>query len=179
MIFAAVICDVDDFCSVNTAFLAQEAILAQVCLLLLSLLAARFISSIFQLVSAVLMVRKGFRLHEGLAREILEALFSSPRKAPQQQGRRHSVPGEWRKVQRKGKESKTGKKPKPSRRQSTDVPEQRAPRPPPARVPVSPDQLSSAAQEKVRCLEAAIAALGPNPAATVLKTLQDALQAAR
>ena len=47
-----------------------------------------------------------------------------------------------------------------------------------ARVLVSPDQLSSAAQEKMRCLEAAIAALGPNPDAT-LKTLQDALQAAR
>ena len=123
------------------------------------------------------MVRKGFRLHEGLAREILEALFSSPRKAPQQQGRRQSVPGEWRKVQRKGKELKTEKK--PTRRQSTDVREPRAPRPTPARVPVSPDELSSAAQEKVRGLEAAIAALGPNPDAAVLKTLQDALQAAR
>ena len=31
----------------------------------------------------------------------------------------------------------------------------------------------------MRCLKAAIAALGPNPDATVLKTLQDALQAAR
>ena len=54
----------------------------------------------------------------------------------------------------------------------------RAPRPTPARVPVSPDELSFVAQEK-RGLEAAIAALGPCPDATVLKTLQDALHTAR
>ena len=32
---------------------------------------------------AEFMVRKGFRFHEGFAREILEALFSSRRKSPQ------------------------------------------------------------------------------------------------
>ena len=37
--------------------------------------------------------RVEFRLHEGLAREILEALFSSPRKSPQQQSRRQSEQG--------------------------------------------------------------------------------------
>ena len=77
----------------SVAIVAQDGLaFAVVCLLLSSLPVARFISSIFQLLSVVLMVRKGFRLHEGLAREILEALFSSPRKAPQQQGRRQSVP---------------------------------------------------------------------------------------
>ena len=41
------------------------------------------------------------------------------------------MPGEWRKVQRKGKELNTKKK--PTRRQSPDVTELRAPRPTPAR----------------------------------------------
>ena len=57
-----------------------------------TLLSPHICTVVPSLLSAVLMVRKGFRLHEGLAREILEALFSSPRKAPQQQGPRKSVP---------------------------------------------------------------------------------------
>ena len=68
-------------------FWLKTFLLSRIRLFVFVLPVARFISFSHQVLSAVLMVRKGFRLHQELAREILEALFSSPRKAPQQQGR--------------------------------------------------------------------------------------------
>ena len=128
------------------------------------------------------MVRKGFRLHEGLAREILEALFSSPRKSPQQQSRRQSESGEWRQVQRRSKPKKVQETTqKPIRRQSVEgaTPTPTNPRVSRERGSVSPDDMSVAAQEKVKRLEAAIAALGEFPDPSVFKTLQDALTKAQ
>ena len=88
---------------------------------------ARFISSSHQVLSAVLMVRKGFRLHEGLARDSGVSLQFNSHSASAEGA--PPVPGE-RKVQRKGKELKTEKKPTVDSRRMCRSPEHRDPHQP-------------------------------------------------
>ena len=133
---------------------------------------ARSSLSVF-LFSVESMVQKGYRLHTGLAREILEALFHPPRRSPQpqRQSRRQSTPGEWRQVRRSQPKKEQKKMPKQSGGQTkpATIPTNSQ------RGPVSPDDISLPAQEKVSRLEAAIAVLGDHPDPSVLKTLEDAL----